>query len=383
MRKFICIIGMILYLPLMLMIASRITGHSLDTPLLGYTDTAEKPELSVGSFWTSEFQNGFVNWIAQVIKPRGYLIKTYATFRYNCFNLGNRPLGYEHDVFEMPYINGELVINGTKDLADSDNQAEMEDYVRKLSFLNKKLADMDKSLFVYVAANKADFHRDKILKKYSNISDEKSVKPIDYFESLSKETDVPIFITRDWKDKLEYPAFYNSGIHWSRPYEQEISAYIVDQLSSLTGKKYRKIILGDIKNSSTPYFRDTDVFDLLNVWNRPNETFYEYEYCFDNSVDDFDHMRLLIQGDSFAEGFCHDILELSQDEYICFINRNQLITENWGQYDKYITVDSLEEIDIKGYLDNVDAVVIELDEAELTSYSYGFVDYLLDNLSAE
>ena len=94
-------------------------------------------------------------------------------------------------------------------------------------------------------------------------------------------------------------------------------------------------------------------------------------------------MRLLIQGDSFAEGFCHDILELSQDEYICFINRNQLITENWGQYDKYITVDSLEEIDIKGYLDNVDAVVIELDEAELTSYSYGFVDYLLDNLSAE
>ena len=95
----------VLYLPFVLGLASKAGTWACDVPLKGFTDSTEKPAFSADSFLKGEFQKNFTKWYEASFKPRGVITKTYATIRYHCFNLGNRFIGYNKDIYDMGYIN--------------------------------------------------------------------------------------------------------------------------------------------------------------------------------------------------------------------------------------------------------------------------------------
>lgn len=366
----------VLYLPFVLGLVSKAGAWACDVPLKGFTDSTEKPAFSAGSFLKGEFQKNFTKWYEASFKPRGVITKTYATIRYHCFNLGNRTIGNNKDIFDQGYIDTELCINGAADYSKEEHQKEMQDYVKKLQILQEKLQRFDKHLYVYIAPSKANFYPENIPKKYKAISDEDAITSVPYFSQLIAETNIPHLICRDRKDALQYPAFYTTGIHWSRTFEQETSARIIRELSEITGKNYRNILLGEVHQSSKPYGRDSDVYDLLNVWGEPQGTYYEYTVNGEHP-EEYEKIKILVHGDSFGQGIVGDIRGLYPYEMVWYANRAQYITDEKGKTTK---LGSWEDFDFSICLDNIDVVVLEATEPTLQNYAYGLVDCLIDFL---
>ncbi len=372
----------VLYLPFVLGLVSKAGAWACDVPLKGFTDSTEKPAFSAGSFLKGEFQKNFTKWYEASFKPRGVITKTYATIRYHCFNLGNRNIiGYNKDIIGEGYINAELCINGAPDFSEEAPRKQMENYVEKLQILQNKLKRFDKHLYVYVTPSKANFYPENIPKKYKALSNDNAVRSVDYFSQLLSKTSIPYLICADQKDSLEYPAFYTSGIHWSRPFEQETSARIIQELSEITGKNYRNILLVGMNQSSVPYWRDADVYNTLNVWNKLQGSYYEYTVSREYK-ESYDRMRFLLQGTSFGEGFRKDIMDLYPYEDIIIINRDERMVDRKEAFitENYKYIGSWDTFNISNQLDNTDVVIIESTEAELTKYSNGFVDYLIEFL---
>lgn len=366
---------MIIFSSGILFILSKMNKASYDVRLWGYDDIAEIPHLSIQTYLDGSFQEGFTKWVDQNVKPRGLYVRNYSTIRYNLFNLGNRPIGKNKNIFETEYIDNELVINDSKDMQFKSNRDEMDEYIAKLERLDENLKKYNKFLYVYVSPSKADFDRKDIPDKYINISSEQSVKPVDYFQDRISKTDVPYRICRDEKNDLEYPAFYSTGIHWSRPYEQYESSLIIKDLSDIADKQYRNIVLKDVVSSDKAFWRDSDVYRLLNVWNKADKiTYYQYNTERDINREQYDSLNFLIQGTSFGEGLINDVIELYPYDYHYYVCRDEYITDYI--YNQYVFDGVWDDLNFKSILDSIDIIVIETTESELTTYSCGFVDHL-------
>lgn len=374
MKKILCAsFIIILFIPTVLKVMSYGWKLNLDVQLGGYTDSMAKPDLTWQSFESGEFQSEYTSWYEATIKPRGVITKTYSTVRYNVFNLGNRIIGNNHDIFEEGYISAEYALKPEYDMAYESSRLGMDAYIAVLEEVYEKLGAFNKSLYVYIGTNKAEFDSENVPQKYKDLQPEGSINMVEYMRTRLDQTIVPYKICSDLKDELDYPAYYPTGIHWSRTLEQKVSSLIVSELSNITGKKYRNLILGNVKESSNPFWRDADVFNLLNVWNDADCIYYEYEIEKDN-VDGYDRMRFLIAGDSFAMGLRYDILGTYPDEDIYNIAYDQYIQgpdntlfeihQNW------------ENLDMQYYLDNTDVIILGCTEPNITVYSYGFIQYL-------
>jgi len=373
MKKYFVIIIFLIIIaaPLSLSFVSKLTGVKFDTNLAGYTIKASKPELNFSEYFDGLFQKKFDQWFEQKMALRGVFTKTYNTIRYVAFNIGNRPIGKDNYIFESNYLNAELTI-GDYDFSIKENNENLQKFVDDLSILNEKLKTYGKYLYVYVAPNKADLYRSEISDKYLSLEKD-GVNVVDCFRSKMEMTDIPYYICSDMADSLEYPAFYSTGIHWSRVYEQQMSQKIIDDLSSLSKNNYRNIILGDVESSSTPYLRDRDVYDLLNVWFYPELTYYQYETStieFNNNSE----MNILLMGDSFASGLREDIIEYFPEDFVVYIDRNKTVAEENGEI--YSLDCNWNNLKLQEYLDLCDFVVLEMTEPELVYYTFGFVEYV-------
>lgn len=358
--------------PLCLTLGSRISGHTLDVSLNGYTDSAERVTFTWENLCSGDFQRECENWIDSNIKPRGIMVRCYNTLRYNLFNVASNPIADNGDVLENSYLLEKCCIGINYDYNISDNKRKMDAYVLELSELQQKLLQHGKILFVYIAPSKADWDDESIPPKYINMREDDSVRMYDYFKKSISATDIVVMDCDELYSSLEYPAFYSTGIHWSRTFEQQASARIIEELSELTGNKYRKILLGDVMESTEPFWRDSDVFDNLNLWNRRNEIYYEYAEIRDKN--EFDKLRILLYGDSFGKGLVKDVLDRYPFEDIFYINYDNYIQTRYAE--TTMLNHDWNNLNFAYYLDRSDVVAIEMTKPCIGEYNCGFVKAL-------
>ncbi len=129
--------------------------------------------------------------------------------------------------------------------------------------------------------------------------------------------------------------------------------------------------MNESTSSNVPIKRDADVFNLANIFEKPQGTYYEYEAETKAGLDSL-KPNFMIQGGSFAEGFYnYDYADFTKNSYLFFYNRH------FCKKDKFlIKITKWEDIDFTEILDNVDFVVVELNEAVIPNFSNGFVEYL-------
>lgn len=362
----------IVYIPLILAIGSWISGYTFDVPLNGYTDAIETTEFTWHNLCTGDFQNKYVNWLDANIKPRGVMIHLYNTLRYNLFNQALNPIADNGDVLEESYLQEKYCIGISNDYSISENKNNMDAYVLELKEIQQKLSQHGKYLFVYIAPSKADWDYANNPQKYIKMKGNNSVRMYDCFKTAISKTNIPFIDCDDLYPSLEYPAFYSTGIHWSRTFEQKASAKIIENLSELTGNKYRNILLGDVQRSTEPFWRDSDVFDNLNIWNQRNEIYYKYEEL--REQDDYCKLRMLMYGDSFGMGLAKDILDRYPLEDVYYVNYNNYIQTRNAE----ITMlnQDWNNMNFPYYLDRSDVVVIEMVKPCIGQYSCGFTKAL-------
>lgn len=373
-RKYFGVIAFVLIIctPGFLSLVSSATGTKFDTELEGFTDDVDQPKFTLKDFFSGEYQAQYSSWYDQNATGHAAMTKTYNSIKYDIFSVGNRPVGKDEFVYEPAYIEAELALGEANDFSLEANQEKLKDFVKSLESVNTKLDSIGKHLYVYIAPSKADYAPDSIPEKYKGIASADSINATDYFISLIDKTDIKYLLCSTLEKDLEYPGFYFTGIHWSRPYEQYASKVILNDLMELTGKNYRQFEFDGVTESKIPFNRDTDIYDLLNIWEKPDCTFYQYD-CKPVYPENYDKLAIFLYGDSFAQGLRSDVFDMFPNESIYYVNYDNYILD----YRNYIEIDhDYNNIDWQKCLDSSDVVVIEMNEALVKDCSTGFVPYL-------
>lgn len=253
-----------------------------------------------------------------------------------------------------------------------EKDAEMQAYVDKLESISRKLSAFGKSLVVYTTPSKAHYHRENIPDKYL-LQAVSGKRGIDAFREKIARTGIPFLDTNFVAEKIACPVFYKTGIHWSRPVEQASSVELINLMNNVRGANFRELLLGEIKEQSSPFWKDMDVFDLLNLYLPAEECTY-YEYGTNRTYpSEFDKLRVLLQGGSFSSGLQHDYFGAYAGDEVHAIFYDESIEYDGG----YIKpLNGWDELDLQPLLDQTDIVLIELNEAVVSAYSSGFVEYL-------
>lgn len=367
-----------LFLPMILGILSVTSDMKTDVALGGHTDPVSRPEVSVGGFFDGSFQSQFTNWFENTFKPRGVFIRTFNTIRYSLFNEGGeRIVGSNNDIYQEFYLKAEMCIGDEYDFSRKETQGQLNQLVWEMIQVKNKLAEHNKTFIVYVTPNKAHFNTDTIPYKYKIQENDMGIRGVDYLIPLLKQNAIPYLYCDELAEDLEYPAWYTTGIHWSRPYEQICNNELMRKAAELTNKTYRLFDLKKAVQLEKPSGRDTDVYDLMNIWQRvSNGDYYEYPIL-ESHLDNYDVSRILIQGGSFAELFDVDYESAYWDNNISYINYNTYWRE--AEQNEPFGGDWT-KVPMGRLLDNADCVVVEMNEAAIPNYTSGFVQYLNEYL---
>ena len=368
-----------IFIPCILGIYNLRTGQPGDVPLKGYTEKTEQPELTAESWMDGRFQQQAATWFQEKIWPRGMMIKTYNTLNMLLFlKKSGMVVGKGYDLYETRYIEAELGLTPEDDFNDPENDAKLTAYVEKLERLQKQLKKVGKTLIFYVGPSKASGRREDIPDRYT-ANDRHPRRAVDAIREKLGKTEIPYLICADLEKELTYPAFYPTGIHWSRTYEQIASQRLIELIKKASGKKYRNIILGDAEESREPFDRDNDLLDLANVFYKPEVTYFQYKTELEDP-EEYDRMRIMIQGDSFALGLRKDLIENDPEAEVFHVTRDESVGDRNDRF--LVLYGDWGKMTWKEYLDQVDIIAVEAAEPLINAYSFGFVDELTKALDS-
>ena len=85
---------------------------------------------------------------------------------------------------------------------------------------------------LYRVSTKKQVYENDIPDKYKNLNGSVITSDLALRHVIEK-TDIPHRFFIDIKEELDYPAFYATGLHWSRTYEQKASRIIIEDLRKL------------------------------------------------------------------------------------------------------------------------------------------------------
>ena len=124
--------------------------------------------------------------------------------------------------------------------------------------------------------------------------------------------------------------------------------------------------------SKAAYWRDGDVYDLMNIFSKYENDYFQY-YTEQMIPEKYNDVRVLVQGDSFSEGFVKDF----QNNCIGTGIYN-IFYDEWykDEFNKLTVFKQWQQLPLQYLLDRTDVVVIEFNEAILQKLSNGFVNHL-------
>lgn len=382
--SYIILVFLIFFSQIILSQVKSIFNRSVDTSLNGFTASISKPEyLTFNSFKNGKFQKDFTSWYESNLTTRGYFVKIYNTLRFKIFHLANRIVGNNNFIYESSYVNASLSLNKMYDYSIKENKNAMREFVNDLVKLQRRLKKLGKYLYIFISPSKVHLYPESIPSKYYAIQKRNAISPMVSFKKFVDKTNLNVrFASYDMKGEIKYPAFYSTGIHWSRTFETLASKKIIEDLNKITGKKYRNIKLSKVKKRKKCFWRDCDVYSLLNVFGPTSKENY-YEYRIKRDIPDkYDKMRFLLYGDSFSMGLINDVTKLYPDEkFIIRLDRDNQI--QFIDKPSILLNQNYNNADIASYLHSSDVVIIEMIEPEIIKYSNGFVKHLLKILSQE
>jgi len=367
--------------PIILQKTGELIGKKIDCVLLGYSTNYQKPVLSMADWLSGTYQKQYLDWVDNNFTTRAFFIKNYNQLRYTLFNEGNRVVANNGNIYEEGYIYAQLCIGDKYNYALDENKKRLQNYVAKLESIDKKLKSIGKNLFFYITPSKAHYFSGDIPAKYYAMQDDQErMTGYSYLKSLLEESNVYYLDANDLYPQIsDYSAFYLTGIHWGRLFEQVTDSKIIELLEDKANKNYDNIGIGEIESCEEPFWRDSDVQDLLNIYTRPKVTYYQYD---SEIIDENygDSLRVLLQGGSFSEGLLVDYFNNVMDSSCYrFIYDDCICDNNTGEIQ---TISDWSDADFQKLLDSSDWVIIELNEAAIWNYSNGFVDYLDEFLNS-
>ena len=327
------------------------------------------------------------DYIIQNFPGRELLVRTKNQLLYTFFDMSpnNSIIKVGDTLFSSETLN--YYYHRLHSVTDSD----VDILVEKLNKFNDICNAKDKKLVLILTPTKPRYYKgnlpfaDDIIKLYEEDTDDPNdVLPYVKIVNALNKTNLKCFDAVDYIDKHaeeieggEVPLFYDSSHHWSN-YKSNLVGLAVHEY--LRKNLDIKIPLLSVvaSPSDVAQYPDSDLFDVLNIYDKPKEQFYESVLHFDNI--DIEDKTWTIQGGSFLGGLLFPQATLSLFGDVVHIeNKIMLYNKYQDNYDFESYDELAEKYGLLEHLKKTDIFVLEINELNVYNATFGFLDYLLEH----
>ncbi len=243
-----------------------------ENDLSGVVNIPPKTELSLETLLSRQFQADFEKNFQYNLTTRKALTRVYNQLLYSVFNSTDNKeivVGRDNFLYEKMYPTALLT-----ELTSQD-RAELEEKINKLTTLNKLLKERGVTLVVRMSPSKASIYPENLPPAYSRFI--KMQQDGDYaqnwyqaFREIISKTDIPFYDGHTLMQKLKKEGeivFTKGGTHWSlSPMETYING-LNTYMEGLLNKKLSKMVVTNqqIITGKMGVAEDSDIWNLC--WN--------------------------------------------------------------------------------------------------------------------
>ena len=345
--------------------------------LNGVTQETVLNKASLQGLMNGEWQSELNQYLENHFWGRKLLIKLRSQGIYSGFNMSPNSavvVGKDKYLYEPEYINRELNIYPVSDEDFFNN------LIDELVRLDRLCAQNGKELYVFITPNKASFCKEQIPKQYMLLS-QPGENNYERFVRHLADTDLKYFDSHayiaDHLAEVEEPAFYPTGIHWSRPWGGRCTIAFAEYVSE-NSKWQLGRFEQTVAKKRGPSWPDNDLYQSLNLILPPSGIQYYKSRI--STTEEGDHPSVFLRGGSFL-GQSLNALGMSGAVDVCaHFENNYCFLDNYERSVTFTSFDSYDEFTEMGdYLSKADILILEVNEAAVPVMSWGFIEYLLEN----
>ncbi len=271
------------------------------------------------------------------------------------------------------------------------DNSEVNTLVEKLSKFNDICKEKGKKLLIILTPTKPRYYdgilpfADDVIMLYENnklTANYDNLLPYDKISAALKNTNLNCFDSINYIDNHrsdmlggKVPLFYKSSHHWSIYKSNLIGLALHEHIRKTMDIKLPRMTI-TASPSDVAVFPDADLFNVLNIYDKPNEQFYES--VIDYKDFDNDNLNFTIQGGSFLGGLLFPQSTISVFGKVFHIENKNLLYNNYKDHCAFETYDELnEKFGLIQHLKKTDVFILEINELNVYNATFGFLDYLL------
>lgn len=351
-----------------------------DAILSGVVQESEPVERTKESIMDGSYQAWLNNYWDLHFPGRSVLIRLRNQMVYSLLHESpneNVVIGKNGYLYEPRYIAFETQIYPPE---SADYFEELASDLQKLSY---ELEKYGKELYIFISPSKADFCKDTIPVQYDLVSPENRMKSnyemltealtekqIYYYDSIS--------YIKNNVGRYESPVFYKAGTHWSHVWGESAAADFLEYM-----KQYSKWNLSTIEitesKSKEPIYPDTDLYDSLNLLINPHENWYASESHVLREGQD--KPNVFYRGCSFMGQSLNMLISNNVFGENVHLENNYYFTDNYSNSVNLTNSESYDEMDMDRLMGQTDILILEVNDAGISTMGSGIIKYLLDHPS--
>lgn len=275
----------------------------------------------------------------------------------------------------------------------SVGNSEVDLLVDKLSKFDNICREKGKKLLVVLTPTKPRYYdgtlpfADDVIMLYEKKKSEDNydnLLPYDKFSIALKNSNLNYFDSINYidnhKDNIiggRVPLFYHSSHHWSIYKANLIGLALHEHMRKTMDIKLPRMTI-TASPSDVAVYPDADLFNVLNIYDKPNEQFYES--IIDYKDFDNDNLNFTIQGGSFLGGLLLPQSTISVLGKVYHIENKNFLYNNYKDHYEFETYDELnDKFDLLKCLRDTDVFILEINELNVYNATFGFLDYLLEH----
>lgn len=342
--------------------------------LQGETIKEEKGDISFTDVWSGKWQTEYEEYLGDNLKIREWLIPIRNQIMYSLFKTSpnsNIVIGKNDNLYEEEYVCFETQIYPAM------SGEEVNELVDKLKKINEALEAKGKTFFIFITPSKAEIYYEDIPEGYRLISPaQKNESTYSLFIKALSESRIAYFDSipdvRELKETSEFSAFPRTGTHWSAVTAAIIGGKLADSMEEQLGINLpeSKVTYELCQEPAAP---DSDIYNLLNLFGKPNEVFYAP--IVEITDPEKESHTILARGGSFMGGSLRNLINNNYFDKSYYLENTFAICPE-GTYSG--NFDSYDVLPVRSMLEDSDIIFLEVNEEAISRMSFGFIDYLLE-----
>lgn len=343
--------------------------------LSGVSEAASFPELTAKGLLDGSLQETLNTYYTENLPGRDLMIKLRNQVIFSLFAKSpnaNIILGKEKVLFEREYV-----LKYEKYYPPVTREF-TEDLCAKLTAIQEKLEERGKEMYIFITPTKVRYYEEYVPDcyilanrfpdepgNYEQFIDTLKHYPLHVYDSISyidQRTDTP-----------DLPYYYRTGTHWSWLLSTEVTADFVRYLNEQSRFTFPEITTS-VQPAATPVYPDADIFNLMNLFSRPYDTYFQADLLSEPRTDE--GPNLFCRGGSFMGQTIAPLIHngfFQRDTYI----ENTVV--NHDRFTQAANFSDYAEIDLKQEIDQADILIFEVNEAHIPVMSFSLIDYLIEH----